>query len=44
MLPKLLDALAFRCNNTAYRPMMDAVELLHRYKDRDGRVKHYGPE
>jgi len=35
MLPKLLDALEFRCNNTAYRPVMDAVGLLHRYKDRD---------
>ncbi len=41
MLPKLLDALDFRCNNTAYRPVMDAVELLHRYKDRDGRLTHY---
>lgn len=41
MLPKLLDALEFRCNNTAYRPVMDAVELLHRYKDRDGRFTHY---
>lgn len=36
MLPKLLDALEFRCNNTAYRPVMDAIDLLHRYKDRDG--------
>jgi TnpA family transposase len=41
MLPKLLDVLDFRCNNTAYRPVMDAVELLHRYKDRDGRLTHY---
>jgi len=41
MLPKLLDALEFRCNNTAYRPVMDAVGLLHRYKDRDGRLTHY---
>ena len=41
MLPKLLDALEFRCNNSAYRPVMDAVDLLHRYKDRDGRVKQY---
>lgn len=41
MLPKLLDALEFRCNNTTYRPVMDAVELLHRYKDRDGRATHY---
>lgn len=43
MLPKLLDALDFRCNNTAYRPVMDAVNLLHRYKDRDGRAKYYDP-
>ena len=41
MLPKLLDALEFRCNNTTYRPVMDAVELLDRYKDRDGRATHY---
>jgi len=41
MLPRLLEALEFRCNNTAYRPVMDAVELLHRYKDRDGRFTHY---
>jgi hypothetical protein len=41
MLPKLLDALEFRCNNSAYRPVMDAVDLLHRYKDRDGRATHY---
>jgi TnpA family transposase len=41
MLPRLLDALEFRCNNTAYRPVMDAVELLHRYKDRDGRFTYY---
>lgn len=41
MLPKLLDALEFRCNNTAYRPVMDALEVLHRYKDRDGRLTHY---
>jgi hypothetical protein len=41
MLPKLLDALQFRCNNTAHRPVMDAIELLHRHKDRDGRFTHY---
>jgi hypothetical protein len=41
MLPKLLDALEFRCNNTVYRPVMDAIDLLHRYKDRDGRLTHY---
>ena len=34
-------ALEFRCNNTAYRPVMDALELLRRYADRDGRSRHY---
>jgi hypothetical protein len=43
MLPKLLDALEFRCNNSTYRPVMNAVELLGRYKDRDGRAKYYDP-
>lgn len=33
MLPKLLGALSFRCNNTAYRPVMDAVDLLTRYAE-----------
>ena len=28
MLPPLLAALQFRCNNTAYRPVMQALELL----------------
>ncbi|MGH8917991.1 MAG: DUF4158 domain-containing protein [Actinomycetes bacterium] len=35
LLPDLLAALEFRCNNTAHRPVMDAVELLRRYKDID---------
>jgi TnpA family transposase len=33
LLPELLAALEFRCNNTTHRPVMDAVELLQRYKD-----------
>ncbi len=33
MLPKLLAAIEFKCNNTAYRPVMDAVDLLQRYAD-----------
>ena len=41
MLPKLIEALEFRCNNTAHRPVMDAVDLLHRYKDRPGQLTHY---
>jgi TnpA family transposase len=31
MLPVLLGALEFKCNNTAYRPVMDALGLLQRY-------------
>ena len=34
MLPPLLAALEFRCNNTAYRPVMDALELLASYAAR----------
>jgi hypothetical protein len=33
LLPDLLAAITFRCNNTTHRPVMDAVELLTRYKD-----------
>ncbi|SLJ60856.1 Tn3 family transposase [Mycobacteroides abscessus] len=41
MLPPLLAALEFRCNNTAYRPIMDALELLHRYAEIDGKVRFF---
>lgn len=41
MLPKLLAALEFRCNNTAYRPVMDALDLLRRYTDRPARQRYY---
>jgi hypothetical protein len=34
MLPQLLAALEFRCNNTAYRPVMEAIELVRRYAGR----------
>ena len=40
-LPKLLAALDFRCNNTAYRPVMDALALLACYADRPGQQRHY---
>lgn len=40
MLPELLAGLEFRCNNMAYRPVMDAVGLLARRAHRD-RVKFY---
>lgn len=42
MLPRLLAALDFRCNNSAYRPVTDAVVLLRRYAERD-RVHFYDP-
>jgi len=41
MLPRLLDALDFRCNNTAYRPVMDALELLARYASHPAREQVY---
>ncbi|MDE1675218.1 Tn3 family transposase [Nocardia gipuzkoensis] len=41
MLPPLLAALDFRCNNTAYRPVMIALELLQRYAGVDGKVRFY---
>lgn len=33
MLSPLLATLRFRCNNTTYRPVMQAIELLARYAD-----------
>ncbi|GHC27737.1 hypothetical protein GCM10010348_62300 [Streptomyces anthocyanicus] len=33
MLKPLLKALELKCNNTAYRPVMDAIGLLTRYMD-----------
>lgn len=41
MLPPLLAALDFRCNNTAYRPMTRALALLDRYAAVDGKVRFY---
>lgn len=41
MLPQLLGALEFKCNNTAYRPVMDAVDLLTRYAPVSNRIKYY---
>jgi TnpA family transposase len=43
MLPHLLGALMFRSHNSAYRPVIDALELLRRYAGRDGRAKLYDP-
>ena len=37
-LPKLLKALRFRCNNTAHKPVTDALDLLERY---DGSAERF---
>ncbi|MEV5576895.1 Tn3 family transposase [Spirillospora sp. NPDC052269] len=42
MPPKLLGAVEFKCNNTAYRPVMDALDLLARYSGVPNKVRHYG--
>jgi hypothetical protein len=42
MLPPVLGALHFRCNNTAHRPLMEALELLRRYAQRE-RIQFYDP-
>ncbi len=41
MLPKLLGALEFGCANTAYRPVMAALDLLQRYVDTPGHQRFY---
>jgi len=41
MLPRLLGALEFQCANTAYRPVMDALDLLSRYANRPGQDRFY---
>ncbi|MDP9612749.1 Tn3 family transposase [Streptomyces demainii] len=41
MLPPLLRTLGFRCNNTAYRPVMDALALLGKYAGTDGKTRFY---
>ena len=42
MLPPVLAMLRFRCNNTAHRPLMEALELLRRYAHRE-RIQFYDP-
>jgi TnpA family transposase len=44
MLPALLSALTFRCNNTAYRPVLDAIELLKRYAAKEGKARYYSAD
>jgi hypothetical protein len=41
MLAPLLAALEFRCNNSAYRPVVDAIDLLARYAGSDSDQKLY---
>ena len=41
MLPRILEALEFRCANTLYRPVMDALELLDRHVDTPGQQRFY---
>ncbi|MGH3304903.1 MAG: Tn3 family transposase, partial [Streptosporangiaceae bacterium] len=41
MLAPLLAALEFRCNNSAYRPVMDAIGLLARYAGADSDQRLY---
>ncbi|MFJ1930471.1 MULTISPECIES: Tn3 family transposase [unclassified Streptomyces] len=41
MLPPLLKTLGFKCNNTAYRPVMDAMKLLEKYAEVDGKTRFY---
>jgi hypothetical protein len=41
MLAPLLAALEFRCSNSAYRPVMDAIDLLARYAAADSDQKFY---
>ena len=41
MLPRLLAALVFRCNNAAWRPVIDALELVSRWTAQPGTVRFY---
>jgi len=41
MLPALLAALSFQCNNTAYRPVMQALHLLTRYTTAGSNARFY---
>jgi hypothetical protein len=34
IVPALLEALSFQCNNDRHRPVMDALALLYKYRDR----------
>src|SRR5215472_6284933 len=34
IVPALLEALSFRCNNDLHCPVMEALALLYKYRDR----------
>lgn len=40
-LPGILAALEFRCNNTAYRPVMEGLDLLELYAETPGKIRYY---
>jgi hypothetical protein len=44
MLPRLLGTLRFRCNNSAWRPVIEALELLARWTTQAGSQRFYGPD
>jgi hypothetical protein len=44
MLAPLLATLEFRSNNSAYGPVMDAIDLLRRYAPRPGQDRWYDEE
>lgn len=44
MLGPVLAALTFRCNNTHYRPMMNAIDLLGRYAEVETKVGVYAAQ
>ncbi len=39
MMPQLLAALEFESHNSGYRPVIEALDLLSRYADKDPRIK-----
>jgi len=44
MLGPVLAALRFQCNNTTYRPVMDAIDLLARYAKADAETEQAKPK
>ncbi|WAH98201.1 DUF4158 domain-containing protein [Arthrobacter sp. MMS18-M83] len=44
MLPALLSVLRFRCHNTAFRPVMESIDLLNRYALAGSKAQYFSPE